>query len=130
MTWMLVLNHPELISFLYASPEGFDFLHLAAQRFAQRGLIADALRIANMSISMAMELKLPRGRSHYYRATVHCMAAQSDPGQIALAVKHLDYAFKANPRFKEWYQGDAVFDSTRVRINAALDQLAKTSRED
>ena len=79
---------------------------------------------------MANQLKLPRGRSHYYKATVHAMAARSDPGQIPLAARQLDYAFKANARFRQWYQDDADFNSTRVRINAALAQLAKASRED
>ena len=126
----LVLNHPELRSFLSADPENFMFLHRAAQQFAQRGLVADALKIADKSISMAIQLKLPRGRSHYYKATVHAMAARSDPGQIPLAARQLDYAFKTNPRFRQWYQGDAIFDSTRLRINAALDQLAEATRED
>ena len=77
-----------------------------------------------MSIAMAVQLGQPRGRSHYYKATVHGMAARSDPDQIALAAEQLDYAFKANARFREWYQADAVFNPTRARINAALDQLA------
>ena len=95
-----VLSHPELASFLSADPEGFRFLHIAAQRFARQGLAADALKIAEMAISTAVQLGRPRGRSHYYKATVHALAARSDPGQVALAAEELRYAFKANARFR------------------------------
>ena len=84
-----------------------------------------------MAISMTVQLNLPRGPAHYYKATIYGMAATSDPAKVELAAKQLQYAFKANARFREWYLADAVFDATRLRIDAALDQLAKAAvRED
>ena len=124
----LVLNYPMLIADLRKDPEGFRFLHLAAQRFARYGLIAEALRIAEMAVSCSIELKQSQGRSHYYMAEVLSVAARSDSTQVALAAKQLQLAIHANDRFKEWYQGDKVFDPVRMRINAALARLPEISR--
>ena len=64
----LVLNYPVLIGYLRKDPDGFRFLHLAAKRFARYGLIAEALRIADMAVSCSIELKQSQGRSHFYKA--------------------------------------------------------------
>jgi serine/threonine protein kinase len=119
----LVLNHPKLIDELRKNPQGFPFLHLAAQRFARFGLIREASRIADMAVDCSIELKLSRGRSHYYKATVLSIAARSDSAQVVLAARQLQLAIYANDRFKVWYQRDRVFDPVRTRINAALDVL-------
>jgi len=125
----LVLNHPNLIAELRKNPQVFRFLYLAAQRFARYGLIAEALRIADMAVACSIELKQYQGRSHYYKAMVLSVAARSDWTQVALAAKQLQLAIHANDRFKEWYQGDKHFDPVRMRINAALDRLPEISRK-
>ena len=53
----LVLNYPVLIGYLRKDPDVFRFLHRAARRFARYGLIAEALRIADMTVSCSIELK-------------------------------------------------------------------------
>ena len=60
----LVLNYPNLIADLRKNPQVFRFLYLAAQRFARYGLIAEALRIADMAVSCSIELNQSRGLSH------------------------------------------------------------------
>jgi len=125
----LVLNYSVLIGYLRKDPNGFRFLHLATRRFVLYGLIAEALRIADMTVSCSIELKQYQGRSHYYKAMVLSVAARSDWTQVALAAKQLQLAIHANDRFKEWYQGDKHFDPVRTRINAALDRLPEISRK-
>ena len=125
----LVLNYSVLIGYLRKDPDGFRFLHLATRRFVLYGLIAEALRIADMTVSCSIELKQYQGRSHYYKAMVLSVAARSDWTQVALAAKQLQLAIHANDRFKEWYQGDKHFDPVRTRINAALDRLPEISRK-
>ena len=125
----VVLNYPVLIGYLRKDPDGFRFLHLATRRFVRYGLIAEALRIADMTVSCSIELNQSRGRSHFYKAEVLSVAAQSDWTQVDLAAKQLQLAICANDRFKEWYQCDKVFDPVRMRINAALDRLPEISRK-
>jgi serine/threonine protein kinase len=127
---VLVLNYPNLIAELRKKPQVFPFLHPAAERFARHGLIAEALRIADMAVSCSKELKQYQGQSHYYKAKVLSVAARSDSTQVALAAEQLQRAILANHRFKEWYEGDKVFDPVRIRINAALDQLPEIIRND
>jgi serine/threonine protein kinase len=124
----LVLNHPSLIDELRTDSEAFSFLHRTAERFARYGLISDAMRIANKAVSWSIELKRSRGRSHYYLAKVLSVAARSDSAEIVSAARELQLAIHANGRFKEWYEGDKVFDPVRIRINAVLDQLPEISR--
>jgi tetratricopeptide (TPR) repeat protein len=119
----LVLNYPVLIGYLRKDPDGFPFLHLATKRFVRYGLIAEALRIADMAVSCSIELKQYQGRSHYYKARVLSVAARSDWTQVELTAKQLQLAIHAHDKFKVWYQRDKVFDPVRTRINAALDRL-------
>jgi tetratricopeptide (TPR) repeat protein len=125
-----VLQHPGLPDHLRTGPEKFDFLHLAAQRFARFGLIAEALDIADTAIEESIQLGLPRGRSHYCKATILGIAARTDPGQIDPAVEQLRLAFSANPRFQEWYRGDRIFDRVRTPIDAALFRLSNPGLKD
>ena len=100
----LVLDHPELIELPVRLPERIAFLTSAAKRFAQHGRIADALRIADRIISHGLQLNQPRGRSHYYQGRGPRHGRPIGPEQIPAAAKQLKYAFRANPRFREWYQ--------------------------
>ena len=125
----LVLNYPVLIGYLRKDPDGFPFLHLATKRFVRYGLIAEALRIADMAVACSIELKQYQGRSHYYKARVLSVAARSDWTQVELAAKQLQLAIHAHDKFKVWYQRDKVFDPVRTRINAALDRLPEIGRK-
>jgi hypothetical protein len=119
----LVLSHVHLRDHLSTSPDVFTFLHQATERFAQHGLIADALKLGEKTASLSFQLGQPRGRSHFYLAKVHSIAARTDPLELAEAAKQLQFAVLASPRFKEWYRADREFDPVRIRLDAALDQL-------
>ena len=110
----LLLNRPELISELRKDPRLFLFLHQAVKRFARRGLIAESLRIADMTVSCSIELKQYQSRSYYFRAVALSVAARSDPLQIVYAAKQLQYAIHGNPKFRIWYQGEKMFDPVRA----------------
>ncbi len=124
----VVLDRALLIRYLREDPQGFKFFYLAAQRFARYGLHAEALKLADMAVRCSNELRRYQGRSHYYKATVLSLAARSEPAQAALAAQELRFAFLANPRYKEWYQRDRLFDPVRIQVDAALDQSPEISR--
>ncbi len=128
----LVLNRPVLISYLRKDPDHFKFLCLVAERFVRRGLVDEALRIADMAVSCSIhELKQSRsqGLCHFYKAMVLSVAARSDRTQVADAAAHLQLAIYANDKFKVWYQRQELFDPVRTRINAEFDQLPEIPRK-
>ncbi len=125
----LLLNRSELIAELRQNPEFFPFLHRAANRFARRGLIPEALRIADITVSCSIELKQYQSRSHYFKAQVLSIAARSDSAQLEPAAKQLQLAIHGNSKFKVWYKRDKIFDPVRIRIDAAFDQLPEISQK-
>ena len=118
-----LLNHPDLADTLNRTPELFEFLHLTAERFARYGHTAEALRIAEQALALSNLLNRSIGRSHYYMAKILCFDARSNPAQVDPLAEHLQRAFVANTRFKQWYHQDHDFDPVRIRIDAALDRV-------
>ena len=124
----LLLHRPELIGELRKNPRLFLFLHQAVNRFARRGLIAESLRIADMTVSCSIELKQYESRSHFFKAEALSVAARSDRLQIESAAKQLQLAIYGNAKFKDWYQGEKMFDPVRPRVDAAFDVLPEIPR--
>ncbi|MGC8638701.1 MAG: protein kinase domain-containing protein [Isosphaeraceae bacterium] len=110
----VVLNHPDLVHSLRERPEEFEFYRLAARAFAQHGLDAEALHIANLMLSLSKRLDLQQGRCCYSMATILAMSSQEHPRRAELAAVYLRKAFRANPRFRNWYRVDPAFDRLRL----------------
>ena len=85
------------------------------------------MKIADKTLELSDEDKTIHGRSHYFKAEILGFAARSDHSQIAAAADQLQLAFQTNPRFKQWYKRDPVFDPVRIGIDAALQQMPETT---
>lgn len=118
-----ILEHAHLADFLRSDPRNLEFLMTSARDFAYRGLVVEALRFANELLSVCFELGVPRGPIHYTQAVIRSIAAESNREQISLAAMQLKYAFRANPRYIEWYRKHKVFDPLRKELDEILDQM-------
>jgi tetratricopeptide (TPR) repeat protein len=119
----LILSSSDLPQVLRDRSEYLGFLAQVSYRLAQRGLMEPALDLGRRLAAICLELRLPRGQVHYYRAKVRILAARSDPDQLSNAAEDLHCAILAHPRFRQWYHHDREFDPVRTRLDAALDRM-------
>jgi serine/threonine protein kinase len=119
----IVLGHASLDDFLSSDAENLKLFARYAWKFADRDRIDDACRIADRLEAITYELKESRGLAHFTKALALSTKARSNADQIQTVVKHLLYAYWANPRYVEWYRQAKTFDPVRKQIDPGLDLI-------